>query len=420
RSPAAGYRATPDSPIPGNPTRAVTPGGSVAPPCMSPGDSDVNKPSFLPDAKAAPPTGNPSDGLRLTFPVRDGVVPEPLRLERNLAVSNHVFRLRDAGHECARVCRYRPDLDLQFKCYHHEDRQMNANWPASVQVSVNATPLTIERGDDKASHEPLYLKRVCQPGRNAIQLTVAACCCVSHAHVSPPSHCLPRVAQSHLFVGAFGPSGSDEEEASRRALRRRERVAGAFRHDSFGSERLDALAMRAVKRNFSSGGTVAQRRGRSGADGRQGVAQMSHHLQADPAACRPEGTTAGTCGGGGTLFSALTTSCLQCFDLEPYLQLNRERGTWRCPVCHAARVAAFTTVKRGCWRAWKWISTCWESSSTFRATQLAPAKSPPEASPTVAVSGQDPLVGPGRRAHAMAADRGRARFLSVTRPIKLT
>lgn len=23
----------------------------------------------------------------------------------------------------------------------------------------------------------------------------------------------------------------------------------------------------------------------------------------------------------------------QCFDLESYLQLNCERGTWRCPVC---------------------------------------------------------------------------------------
>lgn len=74
----------------------------------------------------------------------------------------------------------RPDLELQFKCYHHEDRQMNTNWPASVQVSVNATPLTIERGDNKTSHKPLYLKHVCQPGRNTIQITVTACCCVSY------------------------------------------------------------------------------------------------------------------------------------------------------------------------------------------------------------------------------------------------
>ena len=24
---------------------------------------------------------------------------------------------------------------------------------------------------------------------------------------------------------------------------------------------------------------------------------------------------------------------IQCFDLESYLQLNTERGSWRCPVC---------------------------------------------------------------------------------------
>ncbi|KAF0022529.1 hypothetical protein F2P81_025155 [Scophthalmus maximus] len=100
--------------------------------------------------------GNPSDDLRLTFPVRDGVVLEPFRLEHNLAVSNHVFQLRDSVYKTLIM---RPDLELQFKCYHHEDRQMNTNWPASVQVSVNATPLTIERGDNKTSHKPLYLKQ---------------------------------------------------------------------------------------------------------------------------------------------------------------------------------------------------------------------------------------------------------------------
>lgn len=51
------------------------------------------------------------------------------------------------------------------------------------QVSVNATPLTIERGDNKTSHKPLYLKQVCQPGRNTIQITVTACCCVSDTHI---------------------------------------------------------------------------------------------------------------------------------------------------------------------------------------------------------------------------------------------
>lgn len=83
---------------------------------------------------------------------------------------------------------------------------MNTNWPASVQVSVNATPLPIERvpngssgsgtsggptsssalangalpgQEAKGAHKPLYLKDVCTGGRNTIQITVTACCCVS-------------------------------------------------------------------------------------------------------------------------------------------------------------------------------------------------------------------------------------------------
>jgi hypothetical protein len=66
---------------------------------------------------------------------------------------------------------------------------MSTNWPASVQVSVNANPLPIERavgggggGGGAAAapnqHRPLYLKDVSCPGRNTIQITVTACCCV--------------------------------------------------------------------------------------------------------------------------------------------------------------------------------------------------------------------------------------------------
>lgn len=93
-------------------------------------------------------------------------------------------------------CSPRSDLELQFKCYHHEDRQGNTNWPASVQVSVNATPLTIERGDNKTSHKPLHLKHVCQPGRNTIQITVTACCCVS-----------TTVPELHLFCSTEWSDG---------------------------------------------------------------------------------------------------------------------------------------------------------------------------------------------------------------------
>ena len=52
------------------------------------------------------------------------------------------------------------------------------------QVSVNAQPLTIERATEgKTGHKPLYLKDVSQAGRNTIQITVSACCCVSFTHL---------------------------------------------------------------------------------------------------------------------------------------------------------------------------------------------------------------------------------------------
>jgi hypothetical protein len=36
-----------------------------------------------------------------------------------------------------------------------------------------------------------------------------------------------------------------------------------------------------------------------------------------------------------TVVALSTRVCcvLQCFDLESYLQMNSERGTWRCPLC---------------------------------------------------------------------------------------
>lgn len=48
---------------------------------------------------ASPAGPAPGEELRLTFPVRDGVVLEPFRLQHNLAVSNHVFQLRDSVYK---------------------------------------------------------------------------------------------------------------------------------------------------------------------------------------------------------------------------------------------------------------------------------------------------------------------------------
>ncbi|KAK7918772.1 hypothetical protein WMY93_010056 [Mugilogobius chulae] len=278
----------PHSPVPGNPTPPMTPGSGI-PPYLSP-NPDV-KPPFPPDIKPninslPPPPANPNDELRLTFPVRDGVVLEPFRLEHNLAVSNHVFHLRPSVHQ---TLMWRSDLELQFKCYHHEDRQMNTNWPASVQVSVNATPLTIERGDNKTTHKALHLKHVCQPGRNTIQITVTACCC------------------SHLFVLQL------VHRPSVRSV-----LQGLLKKRLLPAEH----CITKVKRNFSS---VAASSGSTSLNGEDGVEQTAIKVSLKcPITFRR------------IQLPARGHDCkhVQCFDLESYLQLNCERGTWRCPVCN--------------------------------------------------------------------------------------
>ena len=204
------------SPVPGNPTPPLTPNGPVggvgvpfASPASDHGHSPLacgagvgpGGPSMDGVVRPPPPGAVPSSKhqeMRLTFPVKDGVILAPFRLEHNLAVSNHVFHLKPQVYQ---TLMWRPDLELQRKCFHHDDRAMNTNWPASVQVSVNAKPLHIEReaptgaksatvtsSDSKSNnplssssshHRPLYLKDVCTGGRNTIQITVSACCCVS-------------------------------------------------------------------------------------------------------------------------------------------------------------------------------------------------------------------------------------------------
>uniref|UniRef100_A0A8C7NPM5 Zinc finger MIZ-type containing 1 n=1 Tax=Oncorhynchus mykiss TaxID=8022 RepID=A0A8C7NPM5_ONCMY len=295
----------PHSPVHGNPTPPMTPGSSI-PPYMSP-NHDV-KPPFPPDIKPnitalppPPPPANPNEELRLTFPVRDGVVLEPFRLEHNLAVSNHVFHLRPSVHQ---TLVWRSDLELQFKCYHHEDRQMNTNWPASVQVSVNATPLTIERGDNKTSHKPLHLKQVCQPGRNTIQITVTACCC------------------SHLFVLQL------VHRPSVRSV-----LQGLLKKRLLPAEH----CITKVKRNFSS---VAASSGNTTLNGEDGVEQTAIKVSLKcPITFRR------------IQLPARGHDCkhVQCFDLESYLQLNCERGTWRCPVCNKTALLEGLEVDQYMW-----------------------------------------------------------------------
>lgn len=285
------------SPIPGNPTPPLTPASNMG------SYANDMKPAFAAagvpgDVKPAMPP-HKDDELRLTFPVRDGIILAPFRLEHNLAVSNHVFLLKPSVFQTLMT---RPDLELQLKCFHHEDRQMNTNWPASVQVSVNATPLLIDRGENKSSHKPLYLKDVCQPERNTIQITVSACCC------------------SHLFLLQLVHRPTVKSV-----------LQGLLRKRLLAAEHCIAK----IKRNFSNGQLTA-----AGQEAGDGVEQTAIKVSLKcPITFKRIALPARGC----------ECKHIPCFDLESYLVMNAERGTWRCPVCNKQAMLEGLEVDQYIW-----------------------------------------------------------------------
>ncbi|NXA17759.1 ZMIZ2 protein, partial [Ibidorhyncha struthersii] len=166
----------------------------------------------------------PGEELRLTFPVRDGVVLEPFRLQHNLAVSNHVFQLRDSVYKTLMMrwggggCR----------AWQGAVRFRAAQSGVARRDTVACHVVVRGGGDNNTPHKPLYLKHVCQPGRNTIQITVTACCCVSRRsgaggqwwwlgpRLSPRTLSLRSPTSSSCSCGtvpgAPGPNGEDGVE----------------------------------------------------------------------------------------------------------------------------------------------------------------------------------------------------------------
>lgn len=69
------------------------------------------------------------------------------------------------------------DFELQFKAYLTKDPKCQPNWPDTFELSVNQQPVAINRVQQP--HRALNIKRLCDLGDNALDMTVSACCCVS-------------------------------------------------------------------------------------------------------------------------------------------------------------------------------------------------------------------------------------------------
>ncbi|XP_016965659.1 zinc finger MIZ domain-containing protein 2 isoform X3 [Drosophila biarmipes] len=340
------------SPVPGNPTPPLTPACSV--PYVSPN----------PDIK--PPMDN-SEEMRLTFPVRDGIILAPFRLLHNLSVSNHVFHLKQNVYNTL-MCR--TDLELQLKCFHQDDRQMNTNWPHTVTVSANATPLNIERSEKNSTAlRPLYLKAVCQPGRNTLQLTASSCCC------------------SHLFVLQLVHRPSVRQVLQ--TLHKRNLLP--LEH-----------SVQKIKRNLSqpeaNPGTEATPQQQPGGGGQQ-CAKISLKCPITKSRIR---------------LPARGHECkhVQCFDLEAYLMINSERGSWRCPECSKSAITDTLEIDQYIWAILNTLNNSdvdeviIDSSANWRALQHnggMPNAPPPSNVPSNPSGGSGPNPGNGSGNSTMPA-----------------
>lgn len=157
---------------------------------------------------------------------------------------------------------------------------MNTNWPASVQVSVNATPLSIDRGENKTSHKPLYLKDVCQPGRNTIQITVSTCCCVSNDWLYRMLSFLRELLIWFFVVPVpfVRTSTSPQAECKKRTPR-------PFKKETFNGRSLHCKNKKKLQQQPNKQRQYVNGQRRSWANCFESFYEMSHYFQKNHPAC---------------------------------------------------------------------------------------------------------------------------------------
>lgn len=113
------------------------------------------------------------DEIRLSIPIRDGIILEQFKLEHNLSVHNIPFKLKETVFQTLMI---RDDIELQFKAFAQNDQLMKSDWPQGLKIAINNQQLSLEINDN--NHKPLYLKSFINNSINNIEIHVSQCCCV--------------------------------------------------------------------------------------------------------------------------------------------------------------------------------------------------------------------------------------------------
>ncbi|XP_032666502.1 zinc finger MIZ domain-containing protein 1-like [Odontomachus brunneus] len=267
-------------PIPGNLTPPLTPAISSPNPNRNPSFNDMKSPVNI-----------QSDEIRMTFHMKNVISFHLIYLNHNQIIYKKTFKLKPTVHQ---TLMRQSDIELQLKCFHYQDKQKSTNWPANILIWVNEKPFIIDRGENKTSHKPLYLKEVCRIGRNTIQITALTCCC---------SHRLALQMVRRPTVRSI------LEKLLLERLLATEHCINKIKYN-FNS---------IIKQNFNSIISTNVIQSESNGVG-QTVLKVS--LKCPITFKR-------------IIQPARGKYCMhvQCFDLESYLQLNCERDSWKCPVC---------------------------------------------------------------------------------------
>jgi len=294
---------------------------------------------------------NPNNApTRLTLPLRDTPLLGPFKLEHDAQFTTKIFHLKGqlfetlsksmslANPQTATVVQ-----ELQFRVYlssefgglsangnaptgtrpgdsllasnkHNQQQQQHqqqtCTWPQFMQLSVNQNPVHLDRASQTGGAcQWVDVFRYCQPGDNLLEIEVKDCYCHYEFTLEPVDRPTLRAFMSSCFKSRL--LSLDSSLAKLRA--------------NFGSpgfipigQPAQSLAQAGIVNEYLSEYLLSS-------DGRQTELTRARISLRCPISTRRMRTP------------SRGPNCrhLQCFDLETFLKLNRNKTHWNCPICNS-------------------------------------------------------------------------------------